>query len=285
MRIFALTCAALVAFAANSILNRAALAGQGMDPAVFTAIRIVSGAVALGLLVALRGGLANLPRAGSAVSAGALLTYAVFFSFAYVTLDAGVGALLLFAGVQITMFAGALLAGQSPGAWRWAGSGLGLAGLALLFLPGADAPHAGGAAMMLIAAAAWGVYSLRGAKARDPLLTTAGNFLWVAPVALALLVLARTGAPPTGTGVALAVTSGALASGVGYAIWYAALPALEASLAAVAQLTVPLIAMAGGILFLDEGATLTFALASALILGGVTLAVYGPRLMRANRLT
>lgn len=281
MRILVLTVAALVAFAANSILNRAALAGQGMDPAMFTAIRLLSGAVVLTALASSRSGARSVLRAGSAVSAGALLVYAVFFSFAYVTLDAGLGALLLFGGVQITMFAGALLAGQKPGAFRWAGSALGLAGLAVLFLPGADAPDAAGAAMMLLAAAGWGVYSLRGARAGDPLATTAGNFLVAAPIALILLPLTGDlAAAVTGPGVALAVVSGAVASGLGYAIWYAALPALDASLAAVAQLTVPLIALAGGIVLLDEAATLSFALAAALILGGVALAVLGPRPLR-----
>jgi len=276
MRILVLTVAALVAFAANSILNRAALAGQGMDPAVFTAIRLLSGAVVLTALASSRIGARSVLRAGSAVSAGALLVYAVFFSFAYVTLNAGLGALLLFGGVQITMFAGAVLAGQRPGAFRWAGSALGLAGLAVLFLPGADAPDAAGSAMMLLAAAGWGVYSLRGARAGDPLATTAGNFLVAAPVALILLPLTGDlAAAVTGPGVVLAVASGAVASGLGYAIWYAALPALDASLAAVAQLTVPLIALAGGIVLLDEAATLSFAIAAILILGGVALAVLG----------
>ncbi len=278
MHILVLTVAALVAFAANSILNRAALAGQGMDPAVFTAIRLLSGALVLTALATARSGAVAVLRAGTPVSAGALLVYAVFFSFAYVTLDAGLGALLLFGGVQITMFGGALLAGQRPGALRWAGSMLGLAGLAVLFLPGAGAPDAAGAAMMLLAAAAWGVYSLRGARAGDPLSTTAGNFLFAAPVALVLLPLTgELAAPVTIPGVALAVASGAVASGLGYAIWYAALPALDASLAAVAQLTVPLIALAGGIVLLDEVANLSFALAAALILGGVALAVLGPQ--------
>ncbi|MSU89671.1 EamA family transporter [Rhodobacteraceae bacterium 2CG4] len=277
MRILLLTVTALVAFAANSILNRAALAGQDMDPAVFTAIRLVSGAAVLAALAAARGG-SSILRAGTPLSAAALLVYAVFFSFAYVTLDTGLGALLLFGGVQITMFGGALLAGQRPGPYRWAGSAMGLAGLAVLFLPGAAAPDPLGAAMMLLAAAGWGVYSLRGARAGDPLATTAGNFVYAAPVALALMLAAGDpGAPVTGTAVALAVASGAAASGLGYAIWYAALPALDASLAAVAQLTVPLIALAGGIVLLGESASLTFALAAALILGGVALAVRGPR--------
>ncbi len=279
MRLPLLTLVALIAFAANSILNRAALAGEGMDPVVFTAIRLLSGALTLGVLTLLRGGaLRPIMTQGSLPSAAALLIYAVFFSFAYITLEAGLGALILFGGVQLTMFGGSILRGQSPGPWRWAGSALGLLGLAILFLPGAGTPGVMGIVLMLVAGVAWGVYSLRGQGTQAPLQATAANFILAAP--LGLLGLLITGAPiPTPTGAALAIASGALASGLGYAIWYAVLPRLDASLAAIAQLTVPIIALAGGILFLDETATLTFAVASALILGGVGLALYGPRLL------
>lgn len=271
------TFAALVAFAANSILNRAALAEAGMDPALFTTIRLLSGALVLALLVQLRSpGTAPL-RAGSVVSAAALFVYAIFFSYAYVALDAGVGALILFGGVQITMFAGALMAGNRPSAWRWAGSAMGLAGLGVLFLPGAAVPDPLRAVMMLMAAVAWGIYSLRGAEVRDPLAVTAANFVLAVPAGLAVLLL-WDGSAPGLAGVALAVGSGAIASGMGYAIWYSVLPRLDPSLAAIAQLTVPLIALAGGIAFLGERATPGFVLAAALILGGVALAVHGPKL-------
>lgn len=279
MRLFGLTLATLIAFAANSVLNRAALAGEGMDPAVFTMIRMISGAVMLGALVRLRG--ARLPmvlRQGSVASAAALLIYAVAFSFAYITLDAGIGALVLFAGVQLTMFTGSILRGDMPGAWRWIGSALGLGGLGILFLPGAESPAAWGVGLMLIAAVGWGIYSLRGQATTQPLVATAANFILAAPVSLALILLGSD--VPSWGGVALAVASGAIASGLGYAIWYSVLPHLDASLAAVAQLTVPIIALAGGVVFLGEVATLTFALASAMILGGVALALYGPRLRR-----
>ena len=278
MRLVLLTLATLVAFAANSIFNRAALAEQQMDPAVFTAIRLAAGALVLGGLTAIRGsGLRETMRQGSAASAGALLLYAVFFSFAYVTLDAGLGALILFGGVQLTMFAGALLSGQRPGLWRWLGSGLGLVGLAILFLPGAQVPGLGGVLLMLVAAFGWGIYSLRGQRTTSPLQATAANFILAAPFGIAALAITGIPAPST-AGVALAIASGALASGLGYAMWYSVLPQLEASVAAIAQLTVPLIALVGGILFLGEVATPTFLIASVLILGGVALALYGPRL-------
>lgn len=281
MRLVLLTLAALVAFAANSILTRAALADGAIGAGAFTAVRLVSGALVLGLLVAWRSGWQGL-TAGNALSAAALWAYAVFFSFAYLSLDAGVGALILFAGVQLTMFLGALRGGERPAPARWAGSALGLAGLAVLFLPGAGLPHLGGALMMLVAAASWGIYSLRGGRERRPALdVTAGNFLLAAPAGL-LVAAALPGGAVTTVGVLLAMASGALASGLGYAIWYGVLPHLAPSLAAIAQLTVPLIALAGGILFLGEALTLSFAIAAALILGGVALAIYGPRLVAAE---
>lgn len=277
MPLFFTTLVALIAFAANSILNRAALAEAGMDPGLFTTIRLLSGAVVLAALVQIRNPGRGLIAAGSLASAAALFTYAVFFSYAYVALDAGVGALILFGGVQITMFAGGILVGQRPTAWRWAGSAMGLAGLGILFLPGAAVPEALRAVMMLVAAVAWGIYSLRGAGARDPLRVTAANFILASPAGLAVLLL-WDGSAPSAAGVALAVGSGAIASGMGYAIWYSVLPRLDSSLAAITQLTVPIIALAGGITFLGEAATLSFALAAALILGGVALAIYGHRL-------
>ncbi|MEO0915253.1 MAG: EamA family transporter, partial [Pseudomonadota bacterium] len=172
MRLLLLAALALVAFAANSLLNRAAFTEAEMGAAGFTAIRMASGAAMLALLVGLRGQGRALAGAGSWASAGALLLYAVAFSYAYLSLDAGLGALILFGGVQITMFGGALIAGQKPSVWRWVGSALGLAGLALLFLPGADVGAAGpsGIGLMLLAALGWGIYSLRGAAAADPLL-------------------------------------------------------------------------------------------------------------------
>ncbi|WP_112322378.1 DMT family transporter [Oceanibium sediminis] len=277
MRVFLITVLALVAFAANSVLNRAALAGAGMEPGLFTAIRLMSGALMLMAIFRLSGGRGV---GGSWASAGALVVYAVAFSYAYQWLDAGVGALILFGSVQITMFAGGLLGGQRPGGWRWLGSGLGLAGLGVLFLPGAAAPGVAGVALMVLAGIAWGVYSLRGATSGAALRATAGNFLRSVPVGVALLLPVGFGAETqlSAAGVALAVASGALASGLGYAVWYSALPHLDPAIAAIAQLTVPLIALVGGMIWLAEVPTPAFALAAGLILGGVVLAVFGPRL-------
>ncbi|MEO0683279.1 MAG: DMT family transporter, partial [Pseudomonadota bacterium] len=216
----------------------------------------------------------------SPASAAALFLYAAPFSFAYVALDAGLGALILFGAVQTGMFAGALRGGERPSPARWAGAAAGLAGLAWIALPGAAAPPLVPSLLMAFAGLAWAVFSLRGRGSVAPTEDMGRAFVLCAPAAALLLL---TGAPSeaTSTGVALAVASGALASGAGYAVWYAALPRLDASLAAVAQLTVPLIALAGGIAFLDEAASPRFWPAAALILGGVAAATLIPA-RRAN---
>ncbi len=279
MRLFCLTTLALIAFAANSVLNRAALADFGTDPAAFMGLRVIAGAITLAILAGLTAGWSSL-RAGSWVSAAALLLYAVAFSFAYLGLDAGLGALILFGGVQLTMFAGAVLLGARPRPSHWIGSAMGMAGLSVLFLPGASAPPAGAAVLMLAAAIGWGIYSLRGAGVGPALPATAGNFLRAAP--LAALIWLATGNGIDLPGAGLAVASGALASGLGYAIWYSVLPKIDASLAAIAQLTVPLIALSGGMCFLAEEPSLDFAIAAVLILSGVALAVLAPAIGRRS---
>ncbi len=271
MRLFTLTLLALIAFAANSVLNRAALADAQIGPAAFTALRLTSGAVMLGALVFLRNG--AMATTGSLISAAALLVYAGFFSFAYLGLDAGLGALVLFGMVQITMFGLALRDGVRPGWRRWTGSGLGLAGLAVLLLPGASAPPWLAFGAMAVAGIAWGVYTYRGRTAGPPLEATAGNFLYTVPVIWLLWGIAPVETAPTLNGAMLAIASGAIASGLGYALWYSVLPRLETTLAAIAQLTVPLIAALGGMIWLGETPGLTFVLASALIIGGVLLAL------------
>lgn len=275
MKITALTLLALTAFAANSLLNRAALATGEIDPGAFTVIRIVSGAVMLAALVALSGGASRLASSGSLLSALALLAYAVFFSYAYLSLEAGLGALLLFGAVQITMISVGVARGERPKPLRWAGVAAACAGFVALVAPGDAAPDPLGAVLMTVAGAAWGVYSLRGAGGKPPLEATAGNFLIATPLVLPLLALIDFGAPMTMAGVLLAIASGALASGLGYAVWYAALKHLEASVAAVLQLLAPLIAIVLSILLLGEEATLRMGLAALLILGGVAMAVKG----------
>ena len=278
MRLILITAAALIAFAGNSILNRAALAGTAITPEAFTAIRLVAGAVMLALLVGLRSGGAARLRRGSWCAAAALAGYAVGFSFAYVTLDTGIGALALFGGVQVTMFAGVLMRGGTLPPVRWVGAALATGGLAVLMLPGASAPDPLGLLLMLIAAVSWGVYSILGQGVGDPLATTAGNFLRTVPLALLLaLPMLRTGAPVDGA--LLAVLSGAVTSGLGYALWYAALRDLDQSFAAVLQLTVPPIALLGGVLLLGEGVGLTYLISVLLISAGVLVAL--PRKSRA----
>ncbi|MEM9012993.1 MAG: DMT family transporter [Pseudomonadota bacterium] len=272
MRTAGLTLAALVAFAANSVLCRAALLGGAIDPASFTAVRVISGVAALAALLAFRPGAGQALRQARIVPGLALLIYAAFFSFAYVSLDAGVGALILFGTVQVAMLAGAVFGGERPAPARWLGAALGLGGLGWLTLPGADAPPLFGAALMVTAGLGWAVYSLLGRGARDPLADTFGAFLAAAPLAAAIWLAAGLPMMVEAEGLALAIVSGALASGCGYAIWYAALPRLDASIAAVSQLTVPLIALAGGIVFLGESAGPRVWTAAALILGGVGLA-------------
>lgn len=269
-RVALLTATALVAFAANSLLCRAALRPGLVDPASFTWIRIASGAAALALLVlARRRRLAG----GTPASALALFVYAAAFSFAYVRIGAGVGALLLFAAVQVTMVGWSAVRGVRPGPLQLVGVAVALAGLAWLALPGAGASDVDlpGAALMVAAGIAWGAYSLRGAGARDPLATTAHNFALAVP-AVAVLGLAWAGrATLGGTGVALAVASGALASGGGYSLWYAAVPSLGATRAAAVQLAVPVLAGVGATAFLGERLTARVAVAGGAILAGIAL--------------
>lgn len=277
MNVTFLTYLALVAFAANSVLTKFALAQGQIGPEAFVAIRLFSGAVTLMLLVALRRGLRSLPTYSDPLSALALLSYAVTFSFAYITLDTGIGALILFGGVQVTMFAGALITGERPHLMRWIGTILGMSGLAILFAPGAQAPDLVGAILMVIAAISWGIYSLRGRSISDPLSATAMNFVFAAPIGIVLWLTFPSDIPTSFNGVLLAIASGALASGIGYAIWYSVLTKLDGSLAAILQLTVPVIALGGGILFLGETATWDFAIASTFIFVGVLLAVFSKK--------
>ena len=260
---------AMLAFAGNSLLCRMALEQTEIDPASFTAIRLISGAVMLGLVVVLRGGAKV--GAGNWVSAIALFAYAAGFSFAYVSLSTATGALVLFGAVQITMIGHGLWAGERLRGPQMAGALLAFAGLVGLLLPGLSAPPLHGAVLMLGAGLAWGVYSLRGKRAGNPTQVNAGNFLRTVPIVLVLALLMFKDLSLDGAGVGYAIASGALASGIGYAIWYAALPALKATTAAVVQLGVPVITAMGGIVFLAEPVTLRLALASAAVLGGIAV--------------
>ncbi|WP_213957254.1 MULTISPECIES: DMT family transporter [unclassified Variovorax] len=269
----ALTAAAMLAFAANSLLCRAALQQAGIDPASFGSIRLVSGALALALIVRMR----SQPAPRGAVDRVAplmLFAYVGCFSFAYLSLSAGTGALILFGAVQLTMFGAGLRAGERFDTVALAGLALAVGGLVYLVSPGVAAPPLLGAALMAIAGVAWGVYSLRGRGVTDPLAATARNFAWAAPWGLLLNLLFVQGVHANASGVALAVASGAITSGLGYVIWYAALSHLSAMRAATVQLSVPLIAALGGALMLTEAITPRLIACSAAILGGIALVLF-----------
>jgi len=270
-KVFFLTALAMVAFAGNSLLCRLALRQTAIDAASFTLVRIVSGALCLWIIVQIRKG--PLRNLGSWPSAVALFGYAALFSFAYLRLTAGTGALLLFGAVQATMIVWALRKGERLRRAQIAGLVLALAGLVALVFPGLSAPPLGAALLMLGAGIAWGIYSLRGKGGRDPLRATAGNFLRALPMAALLSVVTLHSVNFDRPGIGYAIASGALASGIGYAIWYTALPALKASGAATVQLSVPVMAATGGIGFLGEPITLRFAVASAAVLGGIALVI------------
>ncbi|PTX56981.1 threonine/homoserine efflux transporter RhtA [Litoreibacter ponti] len=272
MRLFLLTALTMVAFAANSVLNKLGVARGDMAPLDFAMLRTWAGAVMLLALVRLRAPAATSER-GSLAGTAALLVYMLGFSLAYASLDAGVGALILFGVVQITMFAAALRAREAIPVLRYFGCFVAFAGLAALLWPaGNAAPDLLGGALMAAAGIGWGVYTLLGKGAAQPLVRTEYNFRFAA-IALLPLVL-FTGLPSGNvTGYAAAITSGAISSALGYALWYRVLPQLPTTIAATAQLTVPVIALAGGMLFLGEALTLRFAVASVLVLGGVALAL------------
>jgi len=271
-----LTAATLIAFAANSVLCRLALRGDRIDAASYTAVRLVSGALVLAALAWPRRAAAR----GSWRSALALFAYAAPFSFAYLSLQTGVGALVLFGFVQATMLGWAIIEGERPRPLVWIGLVVAVAGLVVLTRPGGGAPDPAGAALMALAGAAWGVYSLRGRGSAQPLVATAGNFVRTVPMAavLAAAVMVVGGdreLHASGRGLALAVGSGALASGLGYTLWYAALRGLTATRAAIVQLLVPLLAAAAGVALLGETASLRLVIAGAAITGGVALAIGG----------
>lgn len=275
------TAIALVAFAANSWLCRLALRGGDIDPLSFTVLRLASGAL---ILWPVAKSLEH-PRGagGSWTSGAALFVYAIGFSLAYVSLDTGVGALILFGAVQATMIGAGVRRGERPGPRQWLGLAAAMGGLAYLVSPGITSPSPAGSLSMAAAGAAWGVYSLRGRGQPGPVAATAGNFMRALPpalVACALAILPALQWHATPRGVLLAVASGALTSGLGYVIWYAALRGLTATTAGIVQLAVPALAAAGGVLFLGERATARLGLAGALILGGVALAV-APRKQQA----
>lgn len=270
-RMIFLTSLAMIAFAGNSLLCRTALKQTGIDAASFTTIRLISGALMLWLIVRMSRG-TQVGR-GNWLSAFALFVYAALLSYAYVSLPTAMGALLLFGAVQATMIGHGIWAGERLLKLQLAGLVIALAGLVGLLLPGLSAPPVLGSILMLASGVAWGVYSLRGKGAGDPLRVTAGNFIRAAPVAAALSILMVDRTSLDSAGFWCAVASGALTSGIGYSIWYTVLPALKAAKAATVQLSVPVIAALGGVVFLGEPITLRLLFSSLAILGGIALVI------------
>ncbi|HET8760705.1 MAG TPA: DMT family transporter [Nitrospiria bacterium] len=269
------TACALLAFAANSVLCRLALGNGTIDAASFTAIRLTAGAAALWLLVRVVTPARDTRPRGDWASAAALCLYAVGFSFAYLSLSAGTGALVLFGAVQSTMILAGLRSGERPHPLQWAGLLAAAGGLVALVFPGLTAPSPAGAALMAVAGVAWGVYSLRGRGATDPIAVTADNFIRSVPLVLLVVLATFRTAHLSPRGVWLAVLSGSLASGIGYVLWYAALRGLTATRAATVQLAVPVLVAFAGVLFLAEAVSPRLIISAILILGGVGLTLVG----------
>jgi drug/metabolite transporter (DMT)-like permease len=272
-----LTLLALIAFAANSIFARLALGSQSIDPASYTTVRLVTGAATLWLVARLREADPSATLDSGWTSAAMLFLYAGTFSFAYISLTTGTGALILFAAVQITMIAVGLYAGERPSPMHWLGLLIAVAGLVYLVSPGVTAPSAFGSLLMGTAGIAWGIYSILGRGVSDPVHATARNFLRTVPLTFIISLLWLPSMAITAEGFLWAALSGSITSAVGYVIWYAALRGLTATLAATLQLSVPALAALGGVVLLSEKLTLRLFLAGALILAGVGLAIYGQK--------
>ena len=275
MRAALLTLLALVAFAGNSVLCRVALSDASIDAASFSTVRLISGAIALLAILHLTTRGARSASHGSWISAAALFLYAICFSFAYLSLDTGMGALILFGMVQATMVAGALWAGDRPTMPEWIGWLLAMVGFIYLVSPGLTAPSPLGSLLMAIAGIAWGIYSLRGHNEASPLAGTTYNFVRSIPFVILVSIFTFSDLRLSTRGVVLAIASGAITSGVGYAIWYTALRSISSMQAAMVQLSVPALAAAGGVLFLSESVSLRLFLSGLLILGGIFLAIFG----------
>jgi drug/metabolite transporter (DMT)-like permease len=275
LQTFFYTTLAMVAFAANSLLNRLALGSTAIDAASYTTVRLVSGALMLGTIGILSREEGWIGKRGTWLSAGFLFFYAIAFSFAYLSLSTGTGALILFGSVQLTMILAALFSGERPHVLEWTGLILALGGLVYLVSPGLQAPSPLGSMLMAIAGISWGFYSLRGRGSSDPLGDTASNFIRAVPLVLVASLLNVQNFHLSTNGLLFASISGAITSGLGYVIWYAALRGLTTTRAATVQLSVPVLAAWSGIIFLSEQVSFRLLLAGVLILGGIGLAVMG----------
>ena len=285
MRIILLTMLTMIAFAANSVLCRLALGGEMIDAAGFTSVRLLAGSLVLLAILKFRRNNKHTSVKGSWISALMLFTYAGTFSFAYISLNTGTGALILFGAVQITMIIMSLISGHRLRTGEWLGMSIAFAGFVYLVLPGVHAPSPVGFILMASAGIAWGVYTMNGRKSGNPVSDTAYNFLRTVPLVIILILLSSNNIHLTQQGFLLALISGAVTSGLGYVIWYMALGGLTATVAAVVQLSVPVIAALGGILFVSEQLTLRFTLATLMILGGIFIVIMArgvPRLKSQN---
>ena len=269
-----LTTLTMIAFASNSVLNRLALGQDTIDATSYTTIRLVSGGVMLFVIASLYRKDKQPILRGSWISAAFLFLYAITFSFAYLSLTAGTGALILFGSVQITMIIAALNSGERPHIFEWIGLFLALGGLVYLVFPGLAAPSPLDSVLMTIAGIAWGFYSIRGRGSNNPLAATAGNFVYAIPMIVLIRLVSLSNIHVSTNGILLATLSGALASGVGYVIWYAALRGLTTIRAAIVQLSVPVIAAWSGVIFLAENISLRLLVAGVFIMGGIALAVF-----------
>ncbi|MEJ2136106.1 MAG: DMT family transporter [Desulfofustis sp.] len=275
LKVFLLTSCALAAFAANSVLCRFALGTGAIDAAGFTFIRLLSGVVALFLVLLIRTSSSPMNGKGSWPAGLMLFLYAVTFSYAYLELETGSGALILFGSVQITIIGVSIVRGNNLLPVEWVGLALAFAGLVYLFLPGVSAPSIQGLLLMSTAGAAWGMYTLLGRGSDNPLADTAYNFLRSMPLILVIVIFAFGNFQFTANGTILAIVSGALTSGLGYTIWYIALKDITATQAAVSQLAVPVIAALGGVIFMSEVISLRLTVAAFMILGGIFMVVIG----------
>ncbi|MGC3938200.1 DMT family transporter [Roseobacter sp. EG26] len=272
MRLIILTSLTMIAFAANSILTRLAIDGGHIDPSSFALLRVLAGAIVLGMLMTARRGQVQFFRRERLIGSVSLAAYMAGFSLAYLTLDAGLGALILFGVVQVTMFAHGALTNATPKPRQIAGATIAFGGLLLALWPGAGG-HSDivGASFMIIAGLGWAAYTISGRSSPDPLAATTANFLLCLP--FLAIVLVGLAARTTATGVALAILCGGVTSGLGYALWYSVLPRLQQSSAAVIQLSVPIISLIGGALILGEVITPLIAVATLLVIGGIAIAV------------
>lgn len=272
-----LTAITVAAFAANSLLARMALGSGAADPASFTVVRLGCGALTLWALVTATGRKRRPRRSGNWRSAVWLFLYAAAFSYAYLSLSTGTGALILFAAVQATMIIGGLRQGERPPFLQWVGFAVAMGGLVLLVAPGLTAPAPIGSALMAVAGLAWGLYSIRGRGSINPIGETAGNFVRSVPFAVIVAVIALPSLALTPSGLALAAVSGSLTSGLGYVLWYVALRGLTTIQGSIVQLSVPVLAAAGGVMVLSEVVTVRLVVSGALILGGVASAIAAGR--------